>query len=679
MKQLLCILLFPLVASAQTTEDASIELIAASQVINTETETENVGTFENYTQYLVHQADLNSAQPEQLRMFGLNETQVRNLGAHRALHGNLASIYELQTIDGFDTTLIRQLIRIVTVKDPAATLDQHFFRRVRSDGYTYALLRADIPLEQRKGFASSTPEDARFSGPTARYSFRFRSFRSGDFSFGITAENDPGEKIKWQPSSSQYGFDYIAIHAQIQNKGFIKNLIIGDYQAQFGQGLVWGGAMGVGKGAEAITNVRRSSIGFVPYTSAYESGSFHGAATTLGLNKHLHVNVLLSGAKKDATLNFRKGGEQVISSFQSSGLHRNERELAKRKVINQNVAGLVLEYNKPDLILGATYQYMDLDFPVEPARFLYNQFAFRGSQNSNGGVYVNYARHNVSFFSEAAATAGHGKALLVGSLVTLTPKFDISLLYRNYARNYIGLFSNAFSENTLPVNEKGFYWGWKYKLSRKYYFTGYLDFFRFPWLKYRTYAPSAGNEWLVHFHWQPAKTTTVFFQLRQESKMRNASDDNTTLYVLNKVKKNSFWLHAEHYLTKTIRLKSRIQWSSFYKGTAVTEGFAFAQDLAVTSGKAKFTMRYALFDTDDFDNAQYMYENDVWLTYSLPAYNGRGVRKYIMVQYKINKQFTCWLRYSHTRFLERESIGSGVDLIDGNQQNDVKFEIRIHL
>ena len=46
---------------------------------------------------------------------------------------------------------------------------------------------------------------------------------------------------------------------------------------------------------------------------------------------------------------------------------------------------------------------------------------------------------------------------------------------------------------------------------------------------------------------------------------------------------------------------------------------------------------------------------------------------------KFNRQFTCWLRYSHTRFLDRESIGSGVDLIDGNQQNDVKFEIRIHL
>ncbi len=88
-------------------------------------------------------------------------------------------------------------------------------------------------------------------------------------------------------------------------------------------------------------------------------------------------------------------------------------------------------------------------------------------------------------------------------------------------------------------------------------------------------------------------------------------------------------------------------------------------------------MRYALFDTDNYDNRHYVYENDVWLAYSLPAYYGKGVRKYILLAYTLNKQVSIWLRYAHTRYIDRNMIGAGVDAINGNTKNDIKFETRI--
>jgi hypothetical protein len=50
------------------------------------------------------------------------------------------------------------------------------------------------------------------------------------------------------------------------------------------------------------------------------------------------------------------------------------------------------------------------------------------------------------------------------------------------------------------------------------------------------------------------------------------------------------------------------------------------------------TGRYAIFDTEDYDNRQYVYERDVWLTYSLPAYEGRGVRNYIVAEYSFHEE-----------------------------------------
>ena len=37
-------------------------------------------------------------------------------------------------------------------------------------------------------------------------------------------EKDAGEEITWNPDKKQYGFDYNSFHAQVLNKGKIKNL-----------------------------------------------------------------------------------------------------------------------------------------------------------------------------------------------------------------------------------------------------------------------------------------------------------------------------------------------------------------------------------------------------------------------------------------------------------------------
>ena len=105
---------------------------------------------------------------------------------------------------------------------------------------------------------------------------------------GFTAEKDPGEKIQWSPSTRYYGADYFSYHLQLQNKGKLKNLILGDYQTQFGQGLMLGGVLGMGKGGETITTIRRSNIGLLPYTSAYEGGAMRGIGFTVKATEHLH-------------------------------------------------------------------------------------------------------------------------------------------------------------------------------------------------------------------------------------------------------------------------------------------------------------------------------------------------------------------------------------------------------
>jgi hypothetical protein len=126
-----------------------------------------------------------------------------------------------------------------------------------------------------------------------------------------------------------------------------------------------------------------------------------------------------------------------------------------------------------------------------------------------------------------------------------------------------------------------------------------------------------------------------------------------------------------------LKFKTRAQFSTYEFGGATTKGLALMQDISLDVGKLSLTARYALFDTDDYDNRQYVYERDVWLAYSLPAYSDTGVRKYILAQYTINKHVTLWVRYATVRFTNLEKIGSGADTIDGNVGTDIRAQVRI--
>jgi hypothetical protein len=92
-------------------------------------------------------------------------------------------------------------------------------------------------------------------------------------------------------------------------------------------------------------------------------------------------------------------------------------------------------------------------------------------------------------------------------------------------------------------------------------------------------------------------------------------------------------LNADYAAGKYLSLQTRVQGSRYRQSNGPTRGYAIMQDVQVDTGKLKVSTRFALFDTEDYDNRQYAYEKDVLYAFSLPAYNGRGTRQYLLLQY----------------------------------------------
>lgn len=626
-------------------------------------------SYEGLVQILSKPVNLNHANIEELLALGfLSNEQAQSIVAYRSKNGAFLSFYELQAVPGLPLDVIERLRPFVIVLDRAAAIDRTLVKRIVQESDNYLIARLSRAWNDR---AEATP----YTGSPEHLLMRFRSQRPGDFSFGFNTEKDEGEPIRWDVHQRYYGFDRWSFHAQLQNKGLIRNLVIGDFQAQYGQGLTLGGAFGPGKGAETIITMRRVNVGIVPYTSAYESGNMRGFGLALALPRKLELTLFSSRVSRDASIGFLNAAS-VVTSLQQSGLHRTEKELAGKHQVSDTQAGCVLQRRQGPLELGIIFAHSYFDLPIQPGPTPYNQFALRGRTLSNTGFFFNYNTGRFATFGEVGVAIGKGTGVVAGALASITSRLDIAVLIRNYEPDFHARFSNAVSENSTATNERGAYVGWRYQFSRRVALTAYLDLFTFPWLRYRAYAPSAGYEWLWRFSYQPTRNVLLYLQAREESKSRNASADQPAYSQISGTK-NNYWVHAEVGLRDHLRFRTKFQMSRFVQGHVVTHGMAVSQDLRIGWNRWEFVARYALFDTDNYDNRLYSYENDVLFAYSMPAYNGTGIRKMIMTRIDIMRNVTAWVRYAETVTTHPEGLSPGYSEAHYAFDREVRFQLRI--
>jgi hypothetical protein len=631
--------------------------------------------YENLLQTLAHPVDLNRASDEDLRNIHLlNEHQIYSLIQYRTELGDFVSPYELQAVPGFDLQIIEKLLPWIKITSPETRMNSSLLQRIADKNNSYLITRYERTLEKKKGFLPSGEQDKKFTGSAHKTYVRFRTAKTKDFSVGFTGEKDAGEKIRWQPKAHQYGFDFLSGHIQLQNKGRIKNLLLGDFQCQFGQGLILGGPFGLGKGGETISTVRKSNLGLLPYTSAAESGFYRGAAMTVQAGRRLYVTGFYSHSRKDATITSDSTDNTGITAFQHTGMHRNISELASHKKIGEEVYTGVINYAGARLDAGMIFNRIEFSAPVNKEPAVYNGSAFRGSEQMILGGFFNYTIYNFSLFAEASQSLKAGTGIVGGILGAVHTDLDMALLYRKYDMNFFTFYPNAFSENSQPQNEAGFYWGWKYLWKRKYAFSGYVDLFRFPWLGFRRYAPSDGYECLLKLSYEPSRAISIYIQAREESKARNITTASNLYTVLNGTKRN-LWVAAKYQLTAQLSMQTRAQLNTYAIGGTKTAGIMMLQDITCSFYKFQISGRYALFDTDDHENRHYVYEADAWMAFSLPSYSGVGVRSYILLEYKMNKRLSLWARYARSFYSDRDTIGSGLDEIESNVKRDIKIQL----
>lgn len=557
--------------------------------------------------------------------------------------GALLTIFELAAVEGFE---LEQVLTWLPYLKVLPINKQHIsFKDLFRKSKNQLLIRNNRVLEEKKGYLPETTNG--YLGSPNRLSFKY-TFQSHErVSFGIAGEKDAGEQFF--KGEQKKGFDWYSFHLQIKKVGLIKNMVLGDYRMQMGQGLVMGSGYLQGSGV----GVRKIQSAIQQVTTMNESPIYRGAVAQIG--NHKIAGTLFWGKRYD------------------------------EKGTLGDIYGAEIQFQSKRLKMGMRVLQMKYSDTIQKSEKWYQLYQFQGVRNTNYGIDYRWIWGHTILFGEFGMSQGGGFGVIQGAIVPLDPMVKMVLMYRKYSANFHSIAGNGFSKNSVLQNEEGIYFATSIVLNKNSECELYTDCYQINWLRYLVDKPEAQLDIGSKLKWNISRNSVLLFQYRYKTESKNLKNQ-----YYNEIE-NRFGHRIKLVLQlkphPIIYLKSELSISIYDKiyfelgpFHARKKGVLLYQDLGLKWEKPKLQIwgRVAYFDTDSYDERLYAYENDLTYCFTINSYYYQGFRWYLLVKYRIGA-FDFQLRVSRTIYDNKTVIGSGLEEIQGNSKTEIKGQVIIKL
>ena len=568
-----------------------------------------------------------------VRILRLSDYQYYQLQLYLENYGEMASIYELDGMEGFGREERKRLEPLVTVAP--APEKQAFFKDFFKKGKSELLVRYGQILERQAGY--DTSRATHYAGTPGHAMFRYTFDTQNRFSFKISGEKDPGEQFF--KGEQRYGFDFYSASVSIQDVGIVKKAVLGNYRLNFGQGLAIGSSMLSGKGGGA-GSVRRFSTGIRAVAPTSENDFLRGTAVTLGNSRA--EGTLFAGRTFGSTDNCL--GANVSYSH----------ALFK-------VGARILGHSHIDTCGTAAEKWRNLWQPT--------------------GFNVAADYHAILFkqllFGEIGVNQNGAIGVLQALITSPIPTLKIAVIFRHYDKHYTNPLGHAFGTNSKNAGETGIYLTGNYVLSRRITLNLYADYYRLTILTYRTDAPVQGLDIGLSGEINLTRSSVLNVKYSFRSKPEN-SPESVYYKQLQEHHKHRIRLIWSNSPLAALKLKTEFDWimNRYPMNQTRRSGILLYQDIALKFPKPDISIhaRVAYFDTDSYDERLYAYENDVYYAFCIGSYYYKGIRGYLLLRYKY-KWISLWLRVAQTYYIDRQVISSGLTQIDKPHKTEIKAQV----
>ena len=626
-----------------------------------------------------HPLNLNTATREQLEQFPfLSDQLIENILYYLYKYGAMLSINELWGVEGMDWRTRRYLQDFVYVGEVPEDRKTDW-RKIWTRNKQELLTRVGRSLNQKAGYAGYSAEtldkypNRKYLGDAFYHNIRYRFSFANRLFFCFSAEKDAGEPFF--RGVNRKGYDFYAVSFFLQDIGRLKTLVLGNYRANFGYGLVLNTSASMGLGT-TVASFGRMGNGLTKFTSTAETGYLRGIGGTWKWGKRWNASVFYSFRSLDALVD-----NSEIRSFKTDGMHRLQKDLEKKNTVSNHLIGSHLSYNGKFLEAGLTAVYNSYDKLLNPVEKLYNRFEPRGRKFLNIGLHYKWFLNHRWMWAGETAMDRQG-AIATLNTIRYSPTVNTTwiLINRYYDKRYHSLMSNAWGENSKNSNEAGICIGLETKILHSINLSAYGDFFYFPWYRYqvdyRNTLGVSGNVLLSYSH-SNSLGMLIKYSIKNKAKNHTLSDEKKSVLPYLRQRLHSQITYAPYPFLTTKTIAEYVHTS--YGGNDRGNGYALGETLKFLF--EDFPLQGSIsgvwFQTDNYDSRVYLYEPGLLYTFSMNSLEGKGYRVAVNLRYDRGKRWMLQAKWGWTHYSDRNRISSGTEEIIGNNKADIQLQLRV--
>lgn len=330
-----------------------------------------------------------------------------------------------------------------------------------------------------------------------------------------------------------------------------------------------------------------------------------------------------------------------------------------------------------------TGYYSQFDKYIAKNPGAYAQYNFEGRSHYVTGIDYSLLIGSAIIFGEAGRSKNGGIGLISGLESNIGNDTDLTITYRNYAKEFQSILGNGFGEASGdPQNEEGIYIGIRHNPNSRITLSAYFDQFRFPGPRFGTSQPTQGYDWLGRIDVRFTKDFKVYFQLRDEVKEDEyeiIDESGRNQRLLANARRSSLRANLEFRVNPEVRLRTRGELvRNQQAGSEAELGYLLYQDLRFLLGNnLTVDARMTMFDTESFATRVYQFENDLLYVFGSRSLFNKGQRMYVLLNYEPFSFLEFWAKFGITIYEDQQLIGSGMNEIEGNKRSEIGIQARL--
>ncbi len=615
--------------------------------------------FEELWELHCNPMNINTATKEDLQALPfLTEAQITDILTYLKVNGEMLSLGELIAIRSIwaeTRGYIRLFCRALPKEKSKPTLN-NMMKYAKQE----VTVRTDIPFYTKEGYKDE------YRGNALYHSLRYRLTSMNHVDIGVQMEKDAGER----------GIDYISAYALLKDIGRLRTAALGNYRVSFGQGLVVNTGTSFGK-LMTLNSLARMDRGIYRHSSTSETGYFTGTATTIDISNKLRVSAFFSSRKEDGTLNKEPPG---ITSLKTDGLHRTPLERSKKGNVTTITTGGNIHLSLDRFDFSITGAHTNYSRPLCPkydtqASF-YRYFNAKGSDFGAYSVAYSYFSPTITLRGETATSTSGGFATVNSAGWQVDGNNRLTAIYRNYSARYVAVHGHSFGDNSRPQNEHGLYLGWLSTLIPNTTLETYMDFAYYPWRKYQVSAASRSVDGMLMLTHRTSKSISLSARYRFRARQKDFKSNNATLLAYHYTHNARLQCNVSLYKFLSLRttitgvIKTAPDHTS--KGILLSENLRWAD--SDRKSRAEFTLTY--FHTDNYESRISIYEPSLLYTFGFRPLYHHGLRSSLLVSMPLYRNINLCAKIGSTFYFNRNTIGSGLELIRQNHREDLQVQLR---